>query len=157
VGLSPSGREDLPVRRLATTASDRQVLTLVNAGAWFCTTYNVPARLVASPTERGFGYHQQFGAWNPHGHDCPGAVRRRQLTALVIPRVAALLTPSTPQEIDMRIVKEAGTNSLWAIGSGVARHLDGPTYAEYRKAWPEVAEPMSRAAILSHGEIGVHQ
>jgi hypothetical protein len=71
--------------------TDKQVAALINLGEWWCRQTGNPARLVTAPTGSGFGYHSQFPAWNQAGHACPGALRVRQLTEVIIPAVARRL------------------------------------------------------------------
>lgn len=71
--------------------SPNQLNALVKLAVWWCKETGNPAKLVEHPTDRGFGYHQQFQTWNLSGHNCPGTVRVRQLKETVIPRVQDIL------------------------------------------------------------------
>ena len=79
--------------------SEAQLRALIALGAWWCRQTGARPRLVQNVTQSGFGYHAQFRAWAPDGRSCPGAARIRQLTTLVIPGVAAALTPTTSTPI----------------------------------------------------------
>lgn len=85
----------------------KQLEALIDLGEWWCRQTGNPARLVASASGRGFGYHSQFAAWNRSGHVCPGAARVKQLKERVIPEVARrLASGSDPTEA---IVKKLPT------------------------------------------------
>ena len=75
--------------------SARQLQALTKLGAWWCRQTGARPRLVESVLEVGFGYHCQFRPWNPNGHTCPNPTRIKQLREIVIPSVAAALTPTT--------------------------------------------------------------
>lgn len=75
--------------------SAKQLQALIALGVWWCQQTGAPARLVASPSQSGFGYHEQFPEWNQSGHRCPGPVREAQWRDVVIPAVAAALRPTS--------------------------------------------------------------
>jgi peptidoglycan hydrolase-like protein with peptidoglycan-binding domain len=68
--------------------SSAQLDALVELGTWWARQVGAPGRMVTSMGGSGFGYHRQFHDWNLHGHTCPGDVRLRQYTRLVLPRIA---------------------------------------------------------------------
>lgn len=68
--------------------------------AAICHFHEVPPQmLTGSGAGDGVGFHQQQPSWNQTGHDCPGAVRVRQIP-LVLHALAALYKP-TPTEVDV--------------------------------------------------------
>lgn len=112
--------------------SNKQLARLIDIGVWWCRTTGNPASLLTSPNGAGIGYHQQFQQWNPDAHDCPGAVRIRQLTKIVIPGIAARLNPTNRhQEADDMTPAECAT---------VVR-------AELARATPAIAREAARQAV----------
>jgi peptidoglycan hydrolase-like protein with peptidoglycan-binding domain len=77
--------------------SDAQLLALVKLGTWWARNVDAPARIVTSTSQHGFSYHRAFDAWNPNKHSCPGTVRLRQYTNVVIPAIAKQLTAAREQ------------------------------------------------------------
>lgn len=78
--------------------SPKQLTSLIDLATWWCQQTGVPARLVTSPSDSGFGFHSQFASWNRNGHDCPGDARVHQLRHVIIPEVAHRLgTKPTPR------------------------------------------------------------
>lgn len=75
--------------------SKAQVDSLILLGSWWCQQTGAPPRLVQKTTEKGFGYHRQFKAWNPAGKTCPGDVRLAQWVDDVIPAIARRLKATT--------------------------------------------------------------
>lgn len=76
--------------------SARQLTALVGIGVWWCRQTGAPARLVTSTSQSGIGYHAQFDAWAPDGRTCPARTRIAQLLDIVIPRIAAGISPNPP-------------------------------------------------------------
>ena len=68
--------------------STAQCEALVRLGLWWCEQTGHPARLVASPSQSGFGWHNQFRIWNRQAHECPGAVRLGQFKSEIVPEIA---------------------------------------------------------------------
>lgn len=68
--------------------SPKQLDALVNLGYWWARQVGAPGKLVTGTAQKGFGYHRQFAAWNPNRHSCPGDVRLKQYTDVVLPRIA---------------------------------------------------------------------
>lgn len=64
-----------------------QVNWLCKIGQFLMQQYQIPARIVAATSERGWGYHRQFESWNPNHHSCPGDIRIGQLQSIVVPRL----------------------------------------------------------------------
>jgi len=64
-----------------------QISELVRIGRALMTHYKIPARIVNTTDERGWGYHRQFPGWNPNRHSCPGDLRLEQLRKVIIPAV----------------------------------------------------------------------
>ena len=81
--------------------TDKQVEAIIKLGVWWCKQTGNPAKLVTSPSGKGFGWHAQFSAWNRAGHDCPGAVRLHQYKTEVVPEIARRLsgTPLPPPAV----------------------------------------------------------
>jgi peptidoglycan hydrolase-like protein with peptidoglycan-binding domain len=72
--------------------SRKQLDSLVDLGFWWARQVGAPGRLVTGTSQKGFGYHRQFLAWNKHNHSCPGDVRLRQYKGIVLPRIAARMS-----------------------------------------------------------------
>lgn len=80
--------------------SPKQLRSLIDLATWWCRQTGVPARLVSSPSDSGFGFHSQFPSWNKNAHDCPGDPRVHQLRNIIIPEVAHRLdAPSGPRTL----------------------------------------------------------
>ncbi|WP_239382450.1 MULTISPECIES: N-acetylmuramoyl-L-alanine amidase [unclassified Frankia] len=85
--------------------SDKQLRALIALAATWCHQTGNPCQLVSSPDQSGIGYHDQFPEWNRDRHECPGAVRKKQLIDIVIPGAVALL-PSTPRPVSPIVVQQ---------------------------------------------------
>lgn len=103
---------------------EKQFAALVDLCVWLCKTYHIPARLVSSTGESGFGYHSQFtDAWNKDHHTCPGTTRLMQIP-LLISAVKTRITETTfPVGRDMAVIRFKengrvylfnGSNLFWA-------------------------------------------
>lgn len=90
--------------------STAQCEALVRLGVWWCEQTGHPARLVASPSQSGFGWHNQFRVWNRQAHECPGAVRLAQYKGEIVPEIARRLKgaprpPAGPPEWPGRLLR----------------------------------------------------
>lgn len=128
--------------------SEKQIAALVRLGVWWCKTTKNPARLVHSPTDVGFGYHQQFNEWNRSNHNCPGSVRVGQLKTMVIPWVQSILIGeldvATAKDVDVLFTTDGvlkappsratKDNPYWQAWSGIVE-----TYEKVHKIETELA------------------
>lgn len=96
--------------------STAQVDALVELVTAICRRHGIPARLCRSASDPGIGWHVMWGApgaWTPVAKSCPGPARIAQVSAVIVPRVAAALrlqqqtpsstptVPANPAEDDM--------------------------------------------------------
>jgi hypothetical protein len=88
--------------------STRQVASIIELMVWWLKQTGNPPVLVRRPTDRGIGYHSQFAEWNPHHHDCPGAIRTGQLLRTIIPTVQRALIPG-----DTVNLTDADVTKIW--------------------------------------------
>lgn len=101
-----------------------QLNTLIRLGVDWCKGTGNPARLVASESEHGFGYHEQFLSWNTDHHGCPGPVREGQLRTIIIPKVRAQIKGSTHHvKVDPKKADRIGEDGIWSHETVVALQL----------------------------------
>lgn len=82
--------------------SDAQLNSIVDLIVWFSKLCGKTRPQLASRAGE-FGtitYHQQFDTFNTHNHDCPGSVRRGQLTTVAMPRAIRAMSTGGSTVVD---------------------------------------------------------
>jgi N-acetylmuramoyl-L-alanine amidase len=123
-----------------------QLEKIISLFAWLCVRFDIPPRLIPDTKRgrRGIGYHRQgIDPWRVDGGErwskstgktCPTDPRIAQLTSTVIPRVAALVNPTTPtpepepdllEDDDMIVFRRLSNRSAMTLASGKLVQVTG--------------------------------
>lgn len=108
-----------------------QIAELVRLGRWARAEHPIAARVCATATDSGLGWHVMFGApgpWTPVAKDCPGRTRIGQLKTVVFPAILAPAPGPVPaqEDDDMALLVQIKPD---AAGSGGGFFLrDGAGY-----------------------------
>jgi hypothetical protein len=109
--------------------------------------HGVPAKMLTSTAVAdGVGFHEQYSAWNGHGHVCPGSVREAQIPHILAlmqgaphkPDTSPIPAPAPGDDVAV-IICSPGKHNPRLMPAGAGEKIGAPMSSQSWGAWSAFA------------------